>query len=109
MTRRDLAELAAHLDSIRRYDRADRLDHILFANTLPGTQPSMQLLPGEMTMMRGPAGQAIVDADPGDDEPDQKQVRERPRRKSGPRRPGVSVGVDVILDSRDEAVGPGSR
>ena len=61
----------------------------------------MQLLPPEMTTLRGVPGQAIIDAESEGE--DLKQVKESPHRKSRPKIPGVSIGVDVMLDSKDVA------
>ena len=98
---RELIDLAVHLDSIGQYDLADVVDRVLLANTPPGTQPSMQLLPSWMTTMRGVAGKPIADAMLDEEAEEPKKVVERPARKKGPKVPGVSIGVDVMLTSRD--------
>jgi hypothetical protein len=106
----ELVGMAVRLDTIGQYDLADRVDRVMLANTLPGTQPSMQLLPPEMTMMRGVAGKPISDAMQAEEAEDgPKQVIEQPRRKRGPKVPGVSIGTDVMLTTRDTDQGAGTK
>ena len=102
---RELVTLADRLDAAGHHDLADAVERMMTAETVPGTQPSMQLLPPPMTTMRGPAGEAIVRdelerGEDADEEP--KQVKRTPPRKDVPRKPGISIGVNVMLDSKPE-------
>jgi len=83
------------------HDLSDVLDRVL-AETRPSAQPQIQQLSPALTTMRGPAGWALLEDEEQEAEL-AKQVKERRPRKVRPRSSGLSVGVDVLLDSKQRA------
>lgn len=91
--------MAATLDRMGHHDLSDALERLLtVAQIKPAAQPQIQQLDPKMTTMRGPAGWAILEDDERQIELE-KQVKARRPRKVRPRRDGLSVGVDVVMDN----------
>lgn len=92
--------MSSDLDRMGHHDLSDALDRVL-AETRPAAQPQIQQLSPALTTMRGPAGWALLEDDEQEQEAElAKQVKERRPRKVRPRSSGLSVGVDVLLDSK---------
>ena len=92
--------LASELDRMDQHDLSDALDRLMpIAETRPAAQPQIQHLSPELTTMRGPAGWALLEDEEREDAA-AKQVKETTPRKMRPRSEGLSVGVDVLFDSK---------
>ena len=98
--------MAATLDRMGHHDLSDALERVLtVAQVKPAAQPQIQQLDPKMTTMRGPAGWAILEEDERQIEL-AKQVKARRPRKVRPRRDGLSIGLDVLMDTSKERKPP---
>jgi len=100
--RRRLCTLASRLDRIGEHELSDAVERVIrMSQVKPAAQPQIQQLDPKMTTMRGPAGWALLEDDERQLE-EAKQVKARPPRKLRPRRDGLSVGIDVVMDTRSK-------
>lgn len=98
-----ICDMASDLDRMGHHDLSDALERVIrMSQVKPAAQPQIQQLDPKMTTMRGPAGWALLEDDERQLE-ESKQVEPRSPRKVRPRRDGLSIGVDVVMDSRSKS------